>query len=108
MRAAGALDRGGGRDELSGSRPFTDRTGIDAFSSSLTAAALRFADCVTPNPLEILPCIQGVQRAIVADITGPSGDDELYLRYVHIYPEGASVNGEYAVADALAIAACVT
>lgn len=85
-----------------------DRTGIDAFSSHLTAAALRFAECATPNPFEILPCIQAVERAIVDDITGPMGDDELYLRYVYVYPEGASLNGEYAVADALAIAGCLT
>lgn len=82
-------------------------TGIDAFSAHVRDAALAFASCATPNPNEIIPCIEGVQDAIVSDITGPTSDDETYLRYVHLHRDGASINGEYAVGDALAIASCV-
>jgi hypothetical protein len=84
-----------------------DTTGTSAFTTHVRDAALRFADCATPNPLQILPCVQGVVDMIVDDITRPIADDEIYLRYFHSDSDGFSVNGEYAVSDALAIAGCV-
>ena len=74
---------------------------------AVTAAALRFAECATPNPEEIIPCITGVVSAIVMDIAGPHQVDEVYLRYVHLDSGGVlHINGNLAASDAGAIAAC--
>ncbi|MDQ3981402.1 MAG: hypothetical protein M3271_01830 [Actinomycetota bacterium] len=76
-------------------------------SNHVIAAGTAFANCVAAEPARIAECVKGVVRMIVADI-GPQSDDELYLRYVHLTRTGSvKVNGEYAVSDALAIAACV-
>ena len=83
-----------------------DTTGTSAFVTHVREAALRFAECATPNPEEIVPCVLGVVNMIVDDVTGPTGDDEIYLRYFHSDSDGFSVNGEYAASDASAIAGC--
>lgn len=83
-----------------------DTTGVSAFSTHVRDAALAFANCATPNPNEILPCVLAVERAIVSSIVNQSSD-EIYLRYVHSHAGGVSVYGETAVADASAIAACL-
>lgn len=84
-----------------------DRTGVDAFSNHVRDAAVRFASCATPDPDEILPCVLALADDIVQSVVWQS-DDELYLRYAHVYPEGFALYGENAVADALTLAGCLT
>lgn len=81
-------------------------TEIEAFAAHVTTAATNFAACVTPNPGQVLACVDGVVDDIIQSVIWQS-DDELYLRYVHLHEEGVSVYGENAVADAFAIAGCV-
>jgi hypothetical protein len=81
-------------------------TGVSAFSTHVRDAAVAFANCATPNPDEVLPCVLAVENAIVRSITHQQ-EDELYLRYVHSHPGGVSIYGETATADASAIASCL-
>lgn len=84
-----------------------DTTGVGAFSTHVRDAAIAFANCAVPNPDEILPCVLGVVETIREDLRGPHGDDETYLRYFHSDSDGFTINGEYAVSDASALAACI-
>lgn len=73
-------------------------------------AALLSAPVPDPTTIvvrDILPCVLGVVEMIREDLRGGGADDETYLRYYQSDSEGLSINGEYAVSDALAIAGCV-
>ena len=81
-------------------------TGVSAFSTHVRNAATTFANCATPDPNEILPCVMAVTDDIVRNLLWQQ-IGEVHLRYVHVHGGGVSVYGETAVADASAIAACV-
>lgn len=83
-----------------------DTTQTTAFTTAVRNAALAFANCAVPDPNAVVACATAVTRAIITDI-GHQADDEVYLRYVHLHPDGLSINGEYLAGDVLALAACV-
>jgi hypothetical protein len=82
------------------------RAYAETLAGHVVSASVAFANCAAAEPARIAECVGGVTRMIVEDISETS-DDELYLRYVHLTRTGSvRINGEYAVSDALAIAAC--
>lgn len=91
---------------VEGLNAHVNTTGVTAFSTHVRNAAIAFANCATPNPDEILPCVFGITTTIVRSITTQT-EDEVYLRYVHVHGGGVSLYGETAVDDAWAIAGCL-